>query len=141
MENIEIFKELINDNDIKYFYHVTNQDCESIIDEGFYMIDQHLYKTMIEVPIELKNDPIKYAENEKGMKGSYRENGNIIIFGIDKEETDYFVRECNYVPTTWDNDLPPNYYISTEYIVGYINTIEKTFIPNYEYKYNDIPYL
>ena len=36
MENKEIFDELINDNNLRYFYHVTNKDCDSILEEGFY---------------------------------------------------------------------------------------------------------
>ena len=141
MENKEIFDELINDNNLRYFYHVTNQDCDSILEEGFYMIDKELYKTMIEVPAELKDDPLLYVEKEKGMKSSYRENGNIIIFGIDKDEIDYFVRECDYIPFNWNNDFPPNYYISPDYILGYISNLEKSFILNESYKYNDSLYL
>lgn len=141
MDKIEIFNELINDSNLRYFYHITNQDCDTILEEGFYMIDKELYKTMIEVPDELKENPTSYVENEQGMKGSYRENGNMIIFGVDKAEIDYFVRESNYIPSNWNNEFSPNYYISPDYILGYINNIEKSFILNESYKYNDSLYL
>ncbi len=134
--NIDVLNDLLNQDDIIFYYHVTNKNPENIISEGFYMIDRELYKTMIELPEEFILDPLDYSVNERGQRGTYRDNANVIIFGFNKDELDYIVDDAYYIPSNWSNDFPPNYFISNEYILGYIDTNKRDFVLNESYKYN-----
>ena len=91
---------------------------------------------MIELPVIFKNNPIEEALKERGAKGTYRENANVIIIGVDKDEINDFVLDTDYIPKNWTHDLQPNYYIPSEYIAGYIDTSDEEFIFNEDFQYN-----
>ena len=127
-ESINSFNELMNLDDMIYYYHVTNSDVDSILQNGLYMVEDKIYTTAIEVPIELKNNPIEYANNEQGM--GYRKNANIVIIGIEKEYIDELIKPTTYIPDGWTHDIPPSYYIPSCYIAGYIDVENKDFVLN-----------
>lgn len=138
MYNENIFNELMNIENMIYFYHVTNKSGYDFINDGLFMIDKDIHKTMIEIPNEFKNNPLKYSLEEKGDRGTYRDknNLNIIILGIHKEDINNFVLKSYFVPDNWTNDLEPNYYIPNNYIAGFIDCNNEEFIFNEEFSYN-----
>lgn len=134
---MDLLNEFLEKEDIRYFYHVTNTDCNEILENGLYMVEKELYTTMIELPDEFYKDPISYSKGEKGMKGTYRENGNLVIIGIANKDINDAVRKVDYIPNEWNLDDRPNYYLPNEYILGYIDSDEEEFIFNEEFRYND----
>lgn len=138
MENENVFNELINMEDIIYFYHATNKSGYDFINDGLFMIDKDIYKTMIEMPDEFKTNPLEYSVREYGAKGTYRDKNkmNIIILGIHKEDINNFVLKSNYVPDNWTHDEEPNYYIPNDYVAGFIDCNNEEFVLNEEFSYN-----
>ena len=134
---MDLLNDFLEKKDIRYFYHVNNTDCNEILENGLYMVENELYTTMIELPDEFYKDPISYSKGEKGMKGTYRENGNLVIIGIANEDINDAVRKVDYIPDEWNLDDRPNYYLPNEYILGYIDSDEEEFIFNEEFRYND----
>lgn len=118
---VEEFNNLISLEDVTYYYHVTNLNPEDILNEGLYMIGSKIYETAIIIPDEFKENPIDYALGERGTIG-YRENASIIIIAIDNELIDELVKKAHRYPKNWNCDELPEYYISPENILGYINT-------------------
>ena len=82
-----VFRELISLDDMRYFYHVTNQNADDICNEGLYLIENRLDSTTIEIPQEFIDDPINYCLQENG--NNYRKNPNIVLLGIPQDEVDY----------------------------------------------------
>ena len=64
---MDLLNDFLEKKDIRYFYHVTNTDCNEILENGLYMVEKELYTTMIELPDEFYKDPISYSKGEKGM--------------------------------------------------------------------------
>ena len=106
---MDLLNEFLEKEDIRYFYHVTNTDCNEILENGLYMVEKELY----------------------------RENGNLVIIGIANEDINDAVRKVDYIPDEWNLDDRPNYYLPNDYILGYIDSDEEEFIFNEEFRYND----
>lgn len=115
------FQELISLEDVTYFYHVTNLNPEDILNEGLYMLGSKIYETAIEIPKEFIENPIEYAQNERGDIG-YRKNASFILIGIKTEIIDELVKEAYAIPASWNCDENPEYFIAPENILGYIDT-------------------
>ena len=49
---MDLLNDFLEKKDIRYFYHVTNTDCNEILENGLYMVEKELYTTMIELPDE-----------------------------------------------------------------------------------------
>lgn len=128
---IEIFKEITSLEGIKYFYHVTDKNPDDILEEGLYMVDEKIYTTAIEIPEEFKNDPVNYSKAQRG--NFYRKDASIILIGFDEELDGEVVIPTTLVPDSWNHDVPPNYYIPSCYIIGYIDTTNMEIILNDNY--------
>ena len=128
---IEQFQTLTSLDDVIYYYHVTNLNPLDILNEGLYMIGNNIYETAIEIPEEFKENPIEYALNERGNIG-YRENASIILIAVNEEEKEQLLKKVNTIPESWNNDEYPNYYISKDNIIGYIDTSNLELIINEE---------
>lgn len=129
-EFVEQFRNLTSLSDVIYYYHVTNQDPETILNEGLFLVGDNIYTTAIVVPEEFREDPISYAEKERGTIG-YRENASIVIIAIEENKENELVKPIEYQPSNWNSDEEPNFYISPKNILGYIDT------ENIEFHLND----
>lgn len=114
-----VFRELISLDDMRYFYHVTNQNADDICNEGLYLVENRLDSTTIEIPQEFIDDPINYCLQENG--NNYRKNPNIVLLGIPQDEVDYAIENNYEKPKSWNKDEQPLYVIPANYIIGYIN--------------------
>ena len=123
MDNIlaEQFKQLTNLTEVTYYYHVTNNNPEDILNDGLYMVGSNIYETAIEIPEEFRENPAQYALGERGNLG-YRENASIIIIGIFEDKQDELIKPATIIPSGWNADELPNYYIPKENILAYIDT-------------------
>ena len=124
----EKLDDLRNIENMDYYYHVTNNNCDNILEDGLYMVEDKIYTTAIPIPDEFWNNPIEYAINEQGML--YRNNANIVIIGIDREIKDELVKPTSMIPDGWELDTPPQYHISSRYIAGYIDVENEDIVLN-----------
>lgn len=115
----DVFRELVSLDDMRYFYHVTNQNGDDICNEGLYLVENRLDSTTIEIPQEFIDDPINYCLQENG--NNYRKNPNIVLLGIPQDEVDYAIENNYEKPKLWNKDEQPLYVIPANYIIGYIN--------------------
>lgn len=136
---LEKLSEALSLENVKYYYHVTNQDSELIMNEGLFMVGNRIEETAIEIPKEFKENPIEYCEGEKGLE--YRKNPSIIIIAIDKDEIEYLIKPIEFYPSNWNHDEMPNNYIESRYILGYINTNNYDLVLNENFDYNNELYL
>ena len=120
--------ELKNMGDMHYYYHVTNKNCDSILENGLYMVEDKIYTTAISIPDEFWNNPIEFAKNEQGM--FYRSDANIIIIGVDNNSINNFIETTNMIPDGWELDTPPLFYIPSRFIAGYIDVNDEDLILN-----------
>ena len=128
---IETFNEITSLEGVRYFYHVTDNNPNNILEEGLYMVDKNIYTTAIEIPEEFKKDPIDYSLGERGS--FYRKNASIILIGFDEKLNEEVVIPTTLIPDSWNHDVPPNYYIPSCYIIGYIDTTNMEIILNDNY--------
>ena len=138
-EFLDKINEALSLENVKYYYHVTNQDPELIMDEGLFMVGDKIEQTAIEIPKEFKENPITYCEGEKGLE--YRKNPSIIIISIDNDEIDFLIKPIEFYPSNWNNDEMPNNYIESRYILGYINTNNYDLVLNENFDFNNELYL
>lgn len=131
------FNELTNLEDIIYYYHITNENVENILENGLYMVEDKIYTTAIEIDNDFKSNPLEYAEKEitHSHAHSYRENAKIVIIGIDKDNKSNLIQDYVENNIDWSNDNKANYYIPSNYIIGYIDVINKDIIVNDNYEY------
>ena len=125
---LEKISEALSLDNVKYYYHVTNQEPKLIMDEGLFMVGNRIEETAIEIPEKFRNNPIQYYEGEKGQ--GYRKNPSIILIAIDNDELNYLIKPLDFYPTSWNHEEEPNYYIDSKYILGYIKTDEYELVLN-----------
>ena len=136
---LDKINEALSLKNVKYYYHVTNQDPELIINEGLFMVGSKIEETAIEIPKEFKENPIDYCEGEKGLE--YRKNPSIIIIAVDKDDIEYLIKPIDYYPSNWNHDVAPNYYIDSKFILGYINTDDYDLMLNDNFDFTNELYL
>ena len=125
------FRNMINLEGVRYFYHVTDSNPETILAEGLYLIQKDIFTTAIEIPEEFKKNPTLYIENEKG--NFYRNNAKIIIIAVEEEKFDDLLVDTNLIPDNWDQIDNPTCYIHSSNIVGYIDTNSLEIVTNDNY--------
>ena len=135
----EKFDEVTSLEDIKYFYHVTNMNPNTICQQGLFLVENQLSSTTIEIPQEFKDDPAEYCTQERG--NNYRKEPCIIILGIPEENVKYAVVKNYEEPMEWNLEEFPKYVIPSEYIIGYINAMDFSFTLNENYAYANEFYL
>ena len=131
MELEELMNSLDFDNN-RYFYHITGQGFgDEIIEEGLALEDRDLRSTTIEIPIEMIDDPIGYCESE--YSDTLVKRQEMVIIGCEKGEEGYIVEKSEI--SKWIGDQKLNYFIPSEYVLGYINlkTLSVTLNPEYQY--------
>ena len=133
-----VFRELIDLDGMKYFYHVTNQDGDEICNDGLYLTENRLSSTTIEIPQEFIEDPINYCLQENGE--NYRKNPNIVLLGIPEEDLKCAIIKNYNKPKSWNKEEFPLYVIPPNYIIGYINNNFEIII-NEQYEFINEYYL
>lgn len=134
---IETFNELLSIDNTRYFYHVTNQNPDYILQQGLFLFENRLSSTTIEIPEEFKKDPINYCLQEKGE--NYRKDPFIVLLGIPTEEVKYAIVKNYEMPISWDKEDFPKFVIPSQHIIGYINTSDFEITLNENYNFiNDI---
>lgn len=136
---LEKLSEALSLKNVKYYYHVTNQDPELIMSEGLFMVGSKIEETAIEIPKEFKENPIEYCEGEKGLE--YRKNPNIIIIAVDSDEIEYLIKPIDFYPSNWNHDEELRNYIDSKFILGYINTDNYDLVLNENFDFTNELYL
>lgn len=131
-----LFKELLLDVDMAYFYHVTSKGVsEHILEEGLLLAENRLSSTTVPITNDYKNEPLNYLLEDIGGT-SLRPQEEIVIIGCPKEIVNDLIQENYNVDSNWIQDFPSPYVISNEFILGYLNLEEEMFILNETYLYN-----
>ena len=125
------FRNIISLEGVRYFYHVTDRNPESIFENGLYLVDKDIYTTAIEIPEEFKNNPTEYILNERG--NFYRNNAKIIIIAVEEDKFDNLLVDTNQIPDNWEQIDNPSCYIPSNNILGYIDTNSLEIIENENY--------
>ena len=124
------FINLMNSDEIKYYYHVTERNMEVIFNEGLEMEEQKLYTTMIPIDEEIKNNPVEFVAGERN-RGINITSGSIILIGILIGDVPYAVKKNSKSSSSWNKDSNPEFILDAGYIIGSID------IDSYEIKLNE----
>ncbi|HPE14229.1 MAG TPA: hypothetical protein PLT65_00120 [Bacilli bacterium] len=136
----ENIRNLTSLDGVRYFYHITPNNAEDIINEGLFLKENRLSSTTIELPDEFYDDPISYCLGERGH--GYRENASIVLLGIPEDEVDYAIEQNYSERGHWNEFDDPNFVIPSQYIIGYIDTNDFSINLNSDYilanEYDDL---
>ena len=136
MENFDKdFRNILNLEGVRYFYHITDMNPDTILEEGLYLVQKDIYTTAIEIPEEFKNNPTEYIENEKG--NFYRNNPKVIIIAVEDEKFDDLLVDTNQIPDNWTQIDNPTCLIPSSNILGYIDSEELNIVLNDNYDLSD----
>lgn len=130
MEELENLFENLDYENNEYFYHVTGKGFSNqIMEEGLCLEDKNLDSTTIKFPEELIQDPCKYCKEE--YRNGIVKRQEMVILGCPKGYDSYLVEESSYPIEIGDNLY--NYFVSKEYILGYVDleTLDVTYNPEY----------
>ena len=122
-ELIERMKMLGTFDDARYFYHVTNEDAEKILEEGLIVANPSWEQSFLEfTKAELEDVSTIVNENRNSrLRGA----NAIIVAAVYPEEMQNFVTKlCEdeaYSIVDWQGVGTPDYIVETGYILGYID--------------------
>ncbi len=112
----------------KYYYHITESGVGEIIcEEGLMMTDSHIYSTMIEITPDLLKEGTQFISEE--FSDNRHGQQEMVIIAIDKGREKRMIWNNNKGGSSWNNDAAADYYISPEFVLGYVDLSS----PDYEF--------
>lgn len=111
------FYDLINSDEMVYFYHVTESNSEEVVfNEGLVMREQNLATKMIPIDEEILENPLAFVLDEAN-RGFNRTVGSVILIGILKEDLPYAIK----INKNAINVADCEYVLESEYIIASID--------------------
>lgn len=125
----ELFNELFNFDEYRYFYHVTGHGVsDKVMEEGLLMAEKEYYTTMIEITPDMINDPETFLKDEKGFGVMQRDE--MVIIRVPKSLGYNFVESLESKNDLFEDDNNAS-FVPSDYIFGYFD------LDNFGFTYND----
>lgn len=125
----ELFNELFNFDEYRYFYHVTGHGVsDKVMEEGLLMAEKEYYTTMIEITPDMIGDPETFLKDEKGFGVMQRDE--MVIIRVPKSLGYNFVESLESKNDLFEDDNNAS-FVPSDYILGYFD------LDNFGFTYND----
>lgn len=127
MENL--FNELFNFNDYRYFYHITGHGVgETIMENGLLMAEKEYYTTMVEITPDMINNPEKFLKDEKGF--GVMERDEMVVIRVPKSMGYNFITPLGKGATDIFEDDQDASFVPSDYVLGYFDLDTLDFTQN-----------
>lgn len=141
MNNIEELQEIINNEEIDYYYHITSSNGNDILSDGLILANPDWYQSFLKfTDEELNNIDMIIKENISNLKN----NNTILIVAVYKDIGVNFIRklrEDEKYSVIFEGVDTPEYIVDPRYILGYIDIDTEMFHLNPEAEVCDSLYL
>ena len=132
MEEIqEQVNNLTKNDEIRYFYHFTPVSGDKILEEGLIVASSNFADSFLEfTEEELANIERVIRENPSTK---WKQNNTLIIAGCYKDAMRSFIRrikEDERYDINWEGVGNPDYIVSPEFLLGYIDLNTEEFVIN-----------
>lgn len=116
-----------SDKDARYFYHLTSQPGEKLLEEGIIVANPEWEKSFLEFTEDELSDIEGVIDNN--ASNGFKQNNTMVIVGVYKDSMKRFIRRLNddeAYDIDWEGVGTPDYIVDSEYILGFIdlNTLE-----------------
>ena len=125
----DLFNELFDFNDYRYFYHITGHGVgESIIENGLLMAEKEYYTTMVEITPDMITDPEKFLTDEKGFGAMERDE--MVLIRVPKSMGYDFITPLSKGSNDIFEDDKYASFVPSDFILGYFDLDTLDFTPN-----------
>jgi len=116
-----------SDKEARYFYHLTSQAGDKLLEEGIIVANPEWEKSFLEFTDEELSDIESVIDSNASTE--FKQNNTMIIVGVYKDSMKRFIRRLRddeAYDIDWEGVGTPDFIVDSDHIIGYIdlNTLE-----------------